>query len=67
MKDKISANLFRINWGGFGRIKTDEVCCEKELLGIMGLQFPHMTSQFPHFYLVRWPCPNAHILQCACV
>ena len=49
MKDKISANLSGISCGGFCGIRADEVRCEKELLGIMGLLFPHMTSQFSHF------------------
>lgn len=71
MKDEISANLPGISCSGFCRIKADEVCCERELLEIMGLLFPHMTSQFPllsFFSLkVRLPRGKVYVYVHVCV
>lgn len=71
MKDKISVDLSGISCGGFCRIKNDEVCCEMELLGLMGLLFPHMTSQFPHltffFPSGRLPRGNVYVFMHVCV
>lgn len=49
---KISANLSGISYGGFGGIKDDKVCCERELWGIMGLRNPHMTSPADDFAFI---------------
>lgn len=49
---KISANLSGISYGGFGGIICDDVCCERELGGIMGLGVPHMTAPTADFAFI---------------
>ena len=46
---KTLANRSGISYGGFGGIKDDKMCRERELLGIMRLRIPHMTSPAADF------------------